>query len=121
MTRTVSQSLRWLREEFHSDRFAPTLQNRFRIDAELGRSGMGTVYRATDTLTGELVAVKALNSEVVARVPDLVERFVREGEALRQLNHPNIVRMIAAVQEQTQYNLIAECVSGGTATPLLIV
>jgi hypothetical protein len=30
---------------------------------------------------------------------------VREGEALRQLNHPNIVRMIAAVQEQGQHYL----------------
>jgi serine/threonine-protein kinase len=82
-----------------------TLQNRYRLDAELGRGGMGTVYRATDTLTGELVAVKVLNPEVVAHAPDLVERFVREGEALRQLNHPNIVRMIAAVQEQGQHYL----------------
>jgi serine/threonine-protein kinase len=82
-----------------------TLQNRYRLDAELGRGGMGTVYRATDTLTGELVAVKVLNPEVVAHAPDLVGRFVREGEALRQLNHPNIVRMIAAVQEQGQHYL----------------
>ena len=60
-----------------------TLQNRYRIDAELGRGGMGAVYRATDTQTGGLVAVKALNPEVVARAPDLVQHFVREGEALR--------------------------------------
>jgi serine/threonine protein kinase len=79
-----------------------TLQNRYRLDAELGHGGMGTVYRATDTQTGELVAVKALNPQVMARDPAMLERFVREGEALGQLNHPNIVRMIAAVQEQGQ-------------------
>jgi len=76
------------------------LQNRYRIDSELGHGGMGDVYRATDTQTGELVAVKALNPEVVAHAPDLVERFVREGEALCQLNRPNIVSMVAAVEEE---------------------
>ena len=98
-----------------------TLQNHYRIDAELGHGGMGEVYRATDTQTGELVAVNAMDPQVVARDPAMLERFVREGEALRQLNHPNIVRMIAAVQEQGQPYLIVGYVSGGTATALLIV
>jgi len=97
------------------------VQNRYRLDAELGRGGMGTVHRATDTQTGEIVAVKALNPQVVARDPEILERFVREGQALRQLNHPNIVRMIAAIQEQGQPYLIVGYVSGGTATALLIV
>ena len=38
-----------------------TLQNHYRIDAELGHGGMGAVYLATDMPTGELVAVKALD------------------------------------------------------------
>jgi serine/threonine protein kinase len=66
------------------------------------------------THTGELVAVKVLESQVVARDPAMLERFVREGRALWQLNHPNIVRMIAAVQEQGQHCLIVEYVSGGS-------
>jgi len=49
----------------------------------LGRGSMGEVYRATDTQTGEPVAVKALDPRVVARAPGILERFVREGEALR--------------------------------------
>jgi len=99
------------------------IANRFRIhdlnQDLLGRGGMGEGYRATDTQTGALVAVKALDPQVVARDPAMLERFVREGEALRQLNHPNIVRMIAAVQEQGQHYLIVEYVSGGSLADVL--
>ena len=84
----------------HSQR----IDDRFEIrDPEhdlLGRGSMGDVYRAADTLTGELVAVKALDPRIVARDPRILARFVREGEALRQLNHPNIVRVVVAVEEE---------------------
>src|SRR5512135_3764285 len=96
---------------------------RFRIDDLehdlLGRGWMGSVCRATDTLTGEIVAVKALDPGVVARDPQLLERFTREGEALRQLNHPNIVRMIAAVEEGGRHYLVMEYMHGGTLAELL--
>ena len=85
----------------------------------LGRGSMGEVYRATDTHTGELVAVKALDPRVVARDPGILERFAREGEALRQLDHPNIVRMIAAVEEDGQHYLVMEYVAGGSLQDLL--
>ncbi len=85
----------------------------------LGRGGMGEVYRATDTQTGETVAVKALNPQVVARDPEILERFLREGDALRQLNHPNIVRMVTALQEDGQYYLVMEYVGGGSLEALL--
>ena len=58
----------------------------------LGRGGMGEVYRGRDIQTGQTVAIKALRREVVAGDPDVVARFVREGEALRHLNHPNIAK-----------------------------
>jgi predicted ATPase/predicted Ser/Thr protein kinase len=85
----------------------------------LGRGSMGEVYRATDTHAGEPVAVKALDPRVVARDPDILERFVREGEALCQLNHPNIVRMIAAVEEKGRHYLVMEYVAGGSLHDLL--
>jgi serine/threonine protein kinase len=100
-----------------------TIAGRFEIrDPEhdlLGRGSMGDVYRATDTHTGELVAVKALDPGVVARDPGIVERFVREGEALRQLDHPNIVRMVAAVEDGGQHYLVMEYVAGGSLQDLL--
>lgn len=96
-----------------------TLKSRYRIESELGRGGMGEVYRATDIQSGEIVAVKALNAEVLAHEPDLLARFIREGEALRLLNHPNIVRMIAAVEEDGKHYLAMEFVEGGSLRDLL--
>ncbi len=102
---------------------SPLIANRFEISDPdkdlLGRGGMSDVYRATDTQTGALVAVKALNPEVVARQPEAIQRFVREGEALRQLNHPNIVSMVAAVEEEGRHYLIMEYVEGGSLGDLL--
>jgi len=85
----------------------------------LGRGGMGDVYRASDTQTGEIVAVKVLNPEILARDPTLLERFEREGETLRHLNHPNIVRMVAAVEEEGHHYLVMEYVGGGSLQDLL--
>ena len=91
----------------------------------LRQGGMGAVYRATDTYTGETVAVKALNPAVVARDPGILDRFVREGEALRKLNHPNIVRMLGAAQEEdtttgmVAHFLVMEYVAGGSLQDLL--
>jgi predicted ATPase len=103
----------------HSQRIA----HRFEIhDPEkdlLGRGSMGDVYRATDTHTGKPVAVKALDPRAVARDPSILERFAREGEALRQLNHPNIVRMLAAVEDEGQHYLVMEYVAGGSLQDLL--
>ncbi|MBL7200472.1 MAG: hypothetical protein ISS56_10005 [Anaerolineae bacterium] len=53
----------------------------------LGRGGVGDVYRGRDISTGELVAIKVLRPEVVSGTPDAVARFIREGEALRELDH----------------------------------
>jgi predicted ATPase/predicted Ser/Thr protein kinase len=103
----------------HSQRIADRFEIRNPEHDLLGRGSMGDVYRATDTHTGEAVAVKALDPRVVARDPGILERFVREGEALRQLNHPNIVRMVAAVEDEGRHYLVMEYVAGGSLQDLL--
>ena len=92
---------------------------RFLIGALLGGGAVGSVYQGVDTLSGEQVAIKVLRQELTADMPELIERFRREGEALRRLNHPNIVQVLAMVAEQGQHYLIMEYVSGGSLAGLL--
>ena len=73
--------------------------NRFELSYLIGEGGVGRVYKGLDTQSGEPVAIKALRPEVILDAADLVERFRREGEALRELNHPNIVKVLATLVE----------------------
>jgi serine/threonine-protein kinase len=94
------------------------IANRFLIHDpphdRVGHGGMGDVYRANDTQTGQIVAVKELKSDIVADTPEMVTRFVREGEVLGKLNHPYIVTWVEAVEENGRYYLIMEYVGGGS-------
>ncbi len=87
--------------------------------ALIGEGGMGTVYQAVDLRTGQPVAVKHLKPEIVANDPQQVERFAREGEALRQLDHPNIVKVLATAEENGQHYIIMEYVEGGSLLALM--
>ncbi|HEX3050194.1 MAG TPA: protein kinase, partial [Aggregatilineaceae bacterium] len=80
---------------------------------------MGDVYEGRDLQTGDKVAIKLLKPDIVDSMPNLIERFTREGEALRQLNHPNIVKMLDAVEEDGMHYLIMEYVGGGSLEDLL--
>jgi predicted ATPase/serine/threonine protein kinase len=66
-----------------------TLQDRYRLDAELGRGGMGVIYRAHDTLLDRDVAIKVLSDPALST--ESRARLLHEAQAAAQLNHPNIV------------------------------
>lgn len=85
----------------------------YQIETQIGQGGMGTVYRGRDNRTGETVAIKMLNPDVSANA-DSIERFIRESEALRRLNHPHIVRIFDTVHENDRYYLVMEYLPGGT-------
>lgn len=68
--------------------------NRYRLDAELGRGGMGVVYRAHDTLLDRDVAVKLLSATGLGS--EGRAHLLREAQAAAQLNHPNIVSVYDA-------------------------
>ena len=65
------------------------LEQRYRLDAELGRGGMGIVYRARDLQTDQEVAVKVLKPD--DQDPNARASLLREADTAAQLHHPNIV------------------------------
>src|SRR5918993_1196628 len=67
-----------------------TLDEKYSIERELGRGGMGTVYLATHLGTERPVAIKVIAPQFMQR-PEFVERFRREARAAGRLRHPNVV------------------------------
>jgi serine/threonine-protein kinase len=74
------------------------LAGRYRLDSELGRGGMSTVYLAFDVVLERPVAVKLMHREIVSD-SDQLERFRREARSVAQLSHPHIVTVIDAGEE----------------------
>ena len=59
--------------------------DRYIIHAIIGRGGMATIYRAKDIKTNKIVALKIMDP-ALTRDPDLLKKFLREGEAIQRLN-----------------------------------
>jgi len=83
----------------------------YKIAEELGRGGMGTVYRARQVSLNRDVALKILPSHL-ALDPTGVERFRREAMAVAQLAHPNIVQVYEVGEFDGQYYMAMEFVDG---------
>ncbi len=88
------------------------------IDKELGRGGMGQVYLAHAEPGDRQAAVKVLAGEL-ARDIGFLERFQREILALRQLDHPNIVRFYESGTQDGVYYYAMEYVDGRSFEELL--
>lgn len=72
------------------DRVAAVLADAYELEAEIGRGGMGVVYRCVDRKLRRRVAVKVLPPDLAFR-DEVRRRFLREAETAAQLNHPHIV------------------------------
>ena len=68
------------------------LQDRYRIERELGQGGMATVYLAHDLKHDRKVAIKVLRPELSAVIG--AERFLREIKTIANLQHPHILGLI---------------------------
>ena len=83
----------------------------YRIEKEIGRGGMGTVYTAIEEITGDKVAVKVL-APLLANQEGFRDRFAAEIEALQELDHPNIVKLFASGQQSGCLYYAMEFVDG---------
>ena len=86
-------------------------ESRYEIQAELGRGGMGVVFRARDKRLGRIVALKRL-PENLRHNQTAVELFLREAQAAAALNHRNIVTLYDAGEEDGVYFISMELLEG---------
>ena len=92
--------------------------NHYRINAKLGKGGMGEVYRATDTKLGRDVALKVLADELSDNAERLA-RFEREARAIAALNHPGIVTIFSVEESEGRRFITMELVEGTTLEALI--
>jgi serine/threonine protein kinase/Tfp pilus assembly protein PilF len=85
----------------------------YRIEAELGRGGMGVVYRAFDERLGRSVAVKVV-SEQVADDTERRVRILAEARAAAPLNHPSIATIYEVGEDGEQLFIVMELLEGKT-------
>jgi serine/threonine-protein kinase len=95
------------------------LGGRYRIIGLLGRGGMGEVYRATDMMLGQSVALKFLPAEASSN-PRLLERFHGEVRVARQVSHPNVCRVYDIGEIEGMPFISMEYVDGEDLAELLL-
>lgn len=97
----------------------PSAIGDYRVLGELGRGGMGIVYRAQDGRLGRDVALKVLPS-AMASDPRRLERFRNEARLLAALNHPNVATIYSLEEFEGRSFLTMECIEGETLSARLL-
>jgi serine/threonine-protein kinase len=97
----------------------PELIGDYKVIRELGRGAMGVVYLAVHPSLGRQLAIKVMAREL-ARDPEFLERFRREGEAAAKLRHPNIVQVFDFAQRDGLYFIAMEYLGAATLKDLLL-
>ena len=96
-----------------------TLDGRYRLQGEIARGAIGTVWRGADTVTGEPVAVKLLRAEAAVQ-PELVASFAAEAEILGSVDHPSVVRLREVVVDPRGHPaIVMELIAGDDLRRLL--
>ena len=88
-----------------------TFARRYQIIEELGRGGMGRVYKAMDTEINEKVALKLITPEI-AKDKKTIERFRNELKFARKIRHKNVCQMYDLSKEEESYYITMEYVRG---------
>ena len=95
-----------------SERLSPgTRLGKYKVLAHIATGGMGTVYKATDTELGRLVALKVLDASLADK-PNTLERFLREARHAARLGHKNIVTLYDSGHVNGRHFLALEFVDG---------
>jgi serine/threonine protein kinase len=95
-----------------------TRLGKYQIHAEIGRGGMGAVYRAYDPTLDRFVALKVLAPHLVWE-KEFVERFLREARAAARLKHPNIVTIYDVGRASGWYYFAMDYLQGRTLAEII--
>lgn len=96
------------------------IANRYEIGEKIGQGGMGSVYKSIDHKLQRDVAIKVLTKDLDdEEYQESLERFKREGQVLRRLEHPNIVDVLDTIEENERQYIVMELVAGGSLSGLL--
>jgi eukaryotic-like serine/threonine-protein kinase len=96
---------------------AGELLDHYHLDDVVARSGMATIFRATDQCSGQQVAIKVPHPEVESD-PALFDRFRREEEIGRRLDHPGVMKVFPK-EDSNQVYMVMEWVDGKLLRQLL--
>jgi eukaryotic-like serine/threonine-protein kinase len=96
---------------------AGELLDHYQLDDVVARSGMATIFRATDQRTGRQVAIKVPHPEVESD-PALFDRFRREADIGRRLDHPGVMKVLPE-EDRNQVYMVMEWVDGKLLRQLL--
>ena len=88
------------------------LESRYRIDEEVGRGGMGIVYRGTDLTLSRPIAIKTILHK--RSDDEALSRFIREAKTLAQIEHPRLVPVYAVGQDEGYHYLVMKFLEGET-------
>ncbi|WP_180236478.1 serine/threonine protein kinase [Marinicella litoralis] len=90
----------------------------YEVVSELGRGGMGVVYKAWEPSLNRHVAIKALGEHLLGD-EGLIERFTREAKSMAAINHPNVIQVFFIGMEQRQPYFAMEFIEGVSLDDLL--
>jgi serine/threonine protein kinase/DNA-binding CsgD family transcriptional regulator len=97
----------------------PRLQDRYRLVEQLGRGGMGLVFRARDEMLERDVAIKFVAPERMQDA-EASARFLREARTIARLSHPNIMALYDAGQAEGWHYMVLEHVTGKNLRALAV-
>lgn len=94
------------------------LSDRYTLDREVGRGGMGAVWQGRDELLGRTVAIKRIGVLPGDTHPDLI-RAEREARVAARVNHPHVVAIFDLIDDGDQQYIVMEYVDGTTLAELI--
>jgi serine/threonine-protein kinase len=95
---------------------------KYTISGEIGKGGMGMVYRAQDPFIGRMVAIKTIRLDILQQKggkEEALKRFLREAQSVGNLSHPNIVTIYDVGEDEGLIYIAMEYIDGHSLEELL--